>query len=236
MEKSYEEIFRVMEVVKPIVRPPVFRGSTAFLPGADKPVVSAAAADLVERALAPREGKLYVGAIAAATNVASALLLEPKIAEHIVVVWLGGHAPYWPHTREFNLAQDLHAARVLLEMQVPLILLPCHPVASHLITTVAELEKDLAPHSEIGSYLTNIVRQYEGNPTGWSKVIWDIAASAWLIDESWVVAGGAPSPVLRDDVSWEAGRDGRTIQIAQQVKRDAIFGDFFAKARRGPGK
>lgn len=234
MEKSYEEIFRVMEKVKPAETPPVFRGSTVFLPGATKAVESAAAIDLVERAMAPREGKLYVGAIAAATNVASALLLEPKIAERIVVVWLGGHAPSWTHTREFNLAQDLHAARVLLDHEVPLVLVPCYPVASHLITTVAELEQNLAPHSELGKYLTDIVRAYAGNPSGWSKIIWDIAVSAWMIDESWTTTGEAPSPVLRDDITWEEGRDRRRIQIAHWVKRDEIFADFFAKARANP--
>ncbi|MEI9999839.1 MAG: hypothetical protein WDO13_12120 [Verrucomicrobiota bacterium] len=79
------------------------------------------------------------------TNVASALLLEPRIAENIVVVWLGGNAPYWPHTREFNLEQDIHASRVLLDSGVPLVFLPCYPVTSHLITTVAELETATCP-------------------------------------------------------------------------------------------
>jgi inosine-uridine nucleoside N-ribohydrolase len=233
MEKSYEEIVRLIEVAKPEVKPPVLRGSSTFLPAANTPVESEAAADLVQRALAPRDGKLYVAAIAAATNIASALLIEPKIAERIVITWLGGHAPYWPDTGEFNLAQDLHAARVLLDMDVPLVLLPCLPVASHLITTVAELERDLEPHSKLGAYLTNIVRDYEGNPPGWSKVIWDIAATAWLLDESWVPTEEASSPVLRDDVRWEAGDNRRLIQIARQVQRDDIFADFFAKARRG---
>ena len=232
MERSYEEILRVLDLVDPESRPPVFRGATAYLPTVNTPVQSSAAEDLVERALALEEDEtLYVVGIAAATNIASALLLAPEIAEKITVVWLGGHAPYWPDTREFNLQQDPWAARVLLEAKVPLVLLPCYPVTSHLITTVAELEDQLAPHSELGRYLTDIVRDYCGNPAAWSKNIWDIAASAWIINPDWVTVDTLPAPELKRNLTWNLQPQRRLIQIARTVNRDGIFGDFFAKAR-----
>lgn len=234
MEKSYQEIHHLLDLMQPEQLPRTYRGSTRYLPNARMPVSSEAASDLIERALAPRVEKLHVLAIAAATNVASALLMEPKIADRIIVTWLGGHGPRCGDTREFNLEQDMHAARVLLDTKVPLILLPCFPVTSHIVTTVAELEAHLEPHSKLGAYLTNIVRSYAGNSPGWSKVIWDIAASAWMINRDWVRTERLPSPLLRDDLTWEnpvpAGR--RVIEIAYQVRRDAIFGDFFAKAHR----
>jgi purine nucleosidase len=195
-------------------------------------VESEAAADLVQRAKAVPGEKLYVLATGAPTNVASALLLDPEIAENIVVVWLGGHAPYWPHTREFNLEQDVSASRVLLDSNVPLVLLPCFPVTSHLITTVAELEQQLAPYSKLGAYLTDIVRNYHGNPPGWSKHIWDISASAWMINADWVKTDEKPSPILKDDLTWELDANRRRILIAREVDRDAIFTDFFAKAAK----
>ena len=236
MERSYEEILRVLELVPTPQPPQVLRGSTQFMPGATQPVESPAALDLVRRAMTVQDEKLYVLAIAAPTNVASALLLEPRIAEKIVVVWLGGNAPYWPHTKEFNLEQDIHASRVLLDVNVPLVLLPCYPVTSHLITTVAELEQQLAPYSKLGAYLTDIVRTYKGNPPGWSKNVWDISASAWMINADWVKTDEQPSPVLQDDFTWRSEPGRRRIQIARQLDRDAIFADFFAKAaktRRG---
>ena len=232
MERSYEEIHRVLELVDPEKRPDVFRGSTRYLPTVNTPVRSDAVNDLVQRALSVGEGEtLYVVAIAAATNVASALLTAPEIADKITIIWLGGHAPYWPHTREFNLQQDPYAARVLLDANNSLVLVPCHPVASHLITTVAELEDQLAPHSKLGRYLTDIVRNYEGNPPAWSKIIWDIAASAWMINPSWVKTDEMPAPMLKKDLTWELQSHRRSIQIAREVNRDAIFADFFAKAR-----
>jgi inosine-uridine nucleoside N-ribohydrolase len=231
MEKSFAEIHRVLDLMTPKAPPSVYRGSKDFLRGAAVPEASDAVDDLVRRALSAGEGKLHVAGIAAATNIASALLVEPKIAEHIVIVWLGGHASYWPTTREFNLKQDIHAVRVLLDAEVPFIRIPCLPVASHLITTVAELERELAPHSRLGKYLTEIVRSYAGNPSGWSKVIWDIAASAYLINSGWFSADELPCPALRDDMVWDKTREGRMVREARSVDRNAIFADFFAKAR-----
>lgn len=232
MEKSHEEIFRVLDAVEPRVRPPVFKGSTRFMRDPQDVVESATVSDLVERAMNAAE-TLYVLAIGAPTNVASALIAEPRIAEKIVVVWLGGHSPQWPNANEFNLRQDIHASRILLEAKAPLVLLPCNPVASHLITTVSELETHLAPFSKLGAYLTKCVADYEGNPIGWSKQIWDIAVSAWAIHGPWVTTCRAPSPILRDDLTWDLSEMGRrpTIEIAYKLHRDPIFADFFRKAQ-----
>jgi inosine-uridine nucleoside N-ribohydrolase len=236
MEKSYEEILRIYELVDPKPVPPTFRGSRQFMSAPDVPVESEAAHDLVKRAMASGSEKLNVVAIAAATNVASALLIEPRIAEKIKLIWLGGHAPFLHDTREFNLEQDLHAARVLLDSPVPLVLLPCFPVCSHLKTTVPELEALLAPQSRLGAYLTDIVREHGPKVPAWSKVIWDIGATAWLVNPDWVQTIRVPSPVLRDDVTWElptpAGR--REIDMAFLVHRDEIFADFFEKAGKLP--
>jgi purine nucleosidase len=234
MEKSFAEIHRVIDLVNPGTPPPVYYGSRGFLSGSTIPQQSDMVEDLVGRAMATSGEKLYVAGIAAATNIASALLVEPRIAEHIVVIWLGGHASYWPCTREFNLKQDLHAARILLESNVPLVRLPCLPVTSHMITTVPELERELAPHSRLGSYLTEIVRGYAGSPSGWSKVIWDIAVSAWVINSDWFSVDDIPYTKLRDDMVWDKTdvSDKRIIREVRSMDRNAIFADFFAKAKK----
>ncbi len=235
MERSFQEIHHVLNLIEPQQTPCVCRGSNAFLPGPKTPVESEAAHDLVERAMKPGTGKLYVAGIAAATNIASAILIEPKIIDRIVVVWLGGHASYWHTTKEFNLKQDIHAARILFEAGMPLIRLPCNPVASHIITSVAELREQLAPFSKLGAYLTEIVHNYAGNPPGWSKVIWDIAVSAWVINSAWVTTMEVPSPILLDKMTWgpqDGERKRHAIQEALSVDRNAIFADFFAKAKK----
>jgi purine nucleosidase len=232
MEKSYDEIHRVLELVPGAVRPRVCHGSRSFLADARLPVESDAAHDLVERAMRPGADRLYVAGIAAATNIASALLMEPRIAERIVVVWLGGHAAYWPTAREFNLKQDLHAARILFDSGVPLVRLPCEPVVSHLSVSVAELAEAIEPYSRLGAFLTARVREFAGNPLGWSKVIWDIAASARVIQPNWIPTRQVPSPILQNSMDWGAPESVRhLVEEAISVNRNAIFADFFAKAK-----
>ena len=74
-----------------------YRGSRTFLSDKETPVPSDAATDMIERAMAATpEDPLYVVAVGAITNVASAILMEPEIIKRIVVIWLGGNPLYWP--------------------------------------------------------------------------------------------------------------------------------------------
>lgn len=233
MAKSHAEIVRLLELMGRggDAGPPVLEGSRAFLPAADEPVSSEAADDLIARARAATDGPLYVVAIGAITNVASALLQAPDLVDRIVVVWLGGHAPWWRDTREFNLAQDAHAARVVFDSGVPLVRLPCMGVVSHLATTVPELEHHLRGRNPLCDDLVDIVAAYNaaGAPA-WSKPLWDIAAVAWLVQPTWVYTEISPSPLLLDDMRWGPEDPARHIvRVATELYRDAIFADVFTK-------
>lgn len=94
MEKSYQEILKLLGLAGcQGLRDVVFRGSASYLPDEGTPVPSPAAEDLARRAMGySPEAPLYVVAIGALTNIASALLLEPAIAQRITLVWLGGNA------------------------------------------------------------------------------------------------------------------------------------------------
>lgn len=235
MEKSYEEILRLLKLMKMSSDGWVYRGSTAYLDGSLQPQESAAARNLVERALASSvDDPLYVVAIGAITNVASAILMEPKIIERIVVVWLGGHALYWPHTREFNLAQDVPAARVVFDCGVPLVQIPCMGVTTHLHTTIPELEAHVSGYSALGDYLVDIVKGYHKDHFGWSKVIWDVATIAYLIDSTWTPTDLVHSPVLTDQVTWSVDHSRHFIRSANYIHRDPIFRDLFTKLKSAP--
>ena len=112
MERSYQEILNLLHLSR--MERPVYRGSRGYLPAAKTPVDSPAAADLCHRAMGySPEKPLYVAAIGAITNVASALLMQPEIADRIVVIWLGGNALHWHDNQEFNIRQGVAAARVV---------------------------------------------------------------------------------------------------------------------------
>ncbi len=234
MEKSYQEILRLLEQLDVSPENFVFRGSDRYLPDAAHPVESAAARDLVAKAMARSESDdpLYVVAIGAITNVASAILMEPEIIRRIVVVWLGGHAFHWPDTREFNLWQDVPAARVIFDCGVPVVQLPCMGVVSHLHTTVAEIERYVAGRGAIGDYLAETVKGYHKDHFGWSKVIWDIAAIAYLLDASWTPSHLVHSPIVTDQGTWSFDNGRHFIRSAFYVHRDAIFRDLFTKLKK----
>jgi purine nucleosidase len=231
MEKSYLEILQLLDRLDVSPENRVFRGSTQYLPDWEHPVESDAAFDLIAKAMERDKGEdpLYVAAIGAITNVASAILLEPDIITRIVIVWLGGHALHWPDTREFNLWQDPPASRVILDSGVPLVQLPVMGVTSHLHTTVAEIERYVQGQGAIGDYLAETVKSYHQDHFAWSKVIWDIAAIAFLLDETWTPSNLVPSPILTDQGTWSFDHSRHLIRSAHHVNRDPIFRDLFTK-------
>jgi inosine-uridine nucleoside N-ribohydrolase len=237
MERSYEEILRLLDKMAWPAEGLVYRGSTAYLDKSRQPQQSEAVQDLINRALASPPGDpLYVVAIGAITNVASAILLEPSIVERIVVVWLGGHALYWPHTVEFNLKQDVSAAQTVFDCGVPLVLVPCLPITSHLATTVSELEAYVAGRGAIGDYLVDIVKGYHEDHQGWSKPLWDVSTIAYLVNPAWVPTALVHSPILTDNVTWSVDHARHLIRCATYIHRDPIFRDLFAKLAAASGR
>ena len=230
MELSYDEILRLLEKVKFQKDNFVFKGSKKYVGFEKKPVNSPAADNIIESALkCSDKNPLYVIAIGAISNVASALLKEPKIIDKIVVVWLGGNALYWPQNEEFNLKQDVGGAQVLFDSGVSLVMVPCKGVTSHLISTVPEIEKYIESQGAIGKFLAMRFKEYNDNHKGWSKEIWDMAAVGFVINDKWAPTNIIPSPILLDDMKWKIDSNRHPIKIVYEIKRDAILKDFITK-------
>ena len=81
MEKSYEEILRLLSRLDVSPDNFAYRGAADFLANYAQPQDSPAVRDLIARAMASDDDPLYVVAIGAITNVASAILIEPKIRQ-----------------------------------------------------------------------------------------------------------------------------------------------------------
>ncbi|MBS4200533.1 nucleoside hydrolase [Bacillus sp. FJAT-49732] len=237
MEKSYDEILRILKRLNISSESFVYKGSRGFLENYSNPYHSEAALDLVERAMKSSEDDpLYVIAIGALTNIASAILIEPKIIERIVVVWLGGHALNWEDTKEFNLQQDVKSAQLVLDCGVPLVLIPVMGVTSHLHTTLSEIKNFVAGKGEIGDFLAKRFEEYHDDHYAYSKVIWDISAIAYLINNESIPTQLVHSPILTDQVTWSFNSSRHFIRYAHYVHRDVIFKDMFLKLARGAEK
>lgn len=250
MEQSYDEIGQLLDRLGLSTENFAYRGSNDFLQSRNKPIHSEAVDDLIARAMAaPDDDPLTVVAIGALTNIASAILIEPKIIEKIVVVWLGGNALHWPHTVEFNLAGDVTAARVVYDCGVPLVMLPCAGVTTHLRTTVPEIEKYVLGKGAIGDFLAQRFMEYSDNHFGWSKEIWDVIAVAYLINPDWAPSYIVPSPIIAQRDSSDVGLAGdpnwgnghlvwatdpsrHPIRYMHHLERDPIMRDMFTKLDR----
>ncbi|MFD2613915.1 nucleoside hydrolase [Paenibacillus gansuensis] len=230
MEKSYRELSKILSLMESEV--PSYRGSDRYLPGPDTPVDSEAARNLVERArTASPEEPLYVLAIGAITNVASAILLDPSIIRNIVVVWLGGHSLESRDTKEFNLYQDLHASRLVLDCGVPLVLIPCGGVTTHLTTTLSEVRDYVKGQGKIGDYLYETYKACREDHFGASRVIWDMTTVAYVVEESWTPSTLQHSPRISEDFRWIPDRSRHLIRYVEFISRDDVFRDFFGKLR-----
>ena len=232
LDESDAEIHRLLERLGVDGSGRVHRGADRFLSDDVGSVNNAASDDLLRRAMEPREGPLWVVAIGALTNIASALNSAPYIAGRIVIVWLGGQPQHREDAREFNLYQDPVAARTVFASGAPLVHIPCYGAASHLLTTTAELDAYVRPQGAIGEYLSDMFRDHNEQYPGRSKEIWDLSATGYVMSPSWVPTRRVRRPMLSDEMKWVAPPDDAPLAAfaeAHYVRRDPIFNDLFTK-------
>jgi len=243
MELSYHEARKVYELVGMDPAGAVFRGTPGYLPGPDRPFRSEAVEHLIERAMADDERPLYLAAIGAVTNIASALLLEPRIRERIVVVWTSSYPSWSPLSNRpsLNLVQDLAASRLLFDSGEPLVYLPGFYIGAQLSISLPEMERFVRDRGRIGEYLFHL---YTHNPIHRQRgivdqadrtwVIWDLICFAWLMEPDWVPSRLEAAPVLDDVLHW-AHPDGRHLmREGTGIDRDAIFRDLYRTLQRAP--
>ena len=239
MEKSYQEILKLLELAEADdLKSSVYRGSDSFMADEKTPVISDAATYLAELAkeYCP-EHPLYIVAIGAITNVASALLMNPDMKENTVIVWLGGHGVHLDHTREFNMYQDVAAARIVFGCGVPLVQLPCGGIVDHFVTSRYELEHWLLGKNKLCNYLVqNTIEEAESYAKGrpWTRVIWDVTAVAWLLnnDRKFMTDCLIHSPIPEYDDHYGFDNRRHFIKYVSSIKRDALFADLFEKLSR----
>ena len=233
MEKSYNEILKLLSLLGENVD--VFKGSERYLDNENTPVISSAAQDLAERVknYSP-QNPLYIVAIGAITNIASAILLNPEVTENAVVIWLGGHALHYHNTKEFNMFQDVAAARVVMQSGVPFVQLPCMGVVSQFTVSKPELEFWLQGKNDLADYLAeNTIKAAESYAKGnaWTRVIWDVTAVAWLLNDSerFMESRIIPTPIPTYDNFYATDYNGNPMRYVYNIKRDNLMTDLFRK-------
>ena len=237
MEKSYDEILKLLKLArKEEMSNIVYKGSPEYLVDEKTPQDSPAARFLAELSnnYSP-ERPLYIAAIGAITNVASAFLMNPKMAENCVVVWLGGNdlSSVW-EASEFNMMQDIAAARVIIGSGVPYVMLPCMGVVNVFATGRWELEHFLSGKGPLCDYLAkNTIEEAERISAweAWSRPIWDVTAIAWLVDEGnlFMLDRKLPRFMPDYDKKYVFGDEAPEFTYVYHIYRDALFTDLFRR-------
>ncbi len=231
MELSHDEVHRLLDLLDGAVpHPPVLRGVRDYVGLAHQPQPAEAVDDLIARARASSPtDPLYVFAIAAISNIASAILKAPDIVDRIVVIFLGTNAPEWPDQNEFNSRQDVGGVQILFRSGVPLVLVPCNGVTSHLMSTVPEIERWVEPQGRIGAFLAQRFKDYATDHKAWSKEIWDLAPFAFAFDPDWTPSRIVATPTLTDENVMLPGSETHPMRYVYRVRRDPILKDFITR-------
>lgn len=235
MKMSYEEILKVLSFAQRTdLNEFVFKGSREYLKDEVTPVDSPAADYMARLAdnYSP-EKPLYIVGIGAYTNIASAILKNPKMKENCVFVILGGHATFVTSpVGEFNMRQDIAAARIIFNSGAPLVHIPSGGVSDRFCTSKYELEHWLKGKNQLCDYLCeNTVTQVDagrGADYPWTKVIWDVVPIGWFLncDSRFMGCRLVHAIVPQYDYYYSTDAKRPIITYVYRVARDPLFYDL----------
>lgn len=218
IERSYEEIHRVLTKAGQAGRFPVLRGSEPFT-FRDRAPDSEGVRFIIERALqATPEMPLWLVMLGPATNGVAALMLEPKIADRLVLFWHG--RTQWPaRCWNYNVFNDIKAARLLFDQLSRLILFD---TGTHLTISYEETAKRFAPLGSLGGYL-HAIRNKQANFLRPDKSMFDLGDIAALVAPEIVRWEQTEAPAVDQDLRYNFGRKNGLITRIYHVERDQSF-------------
>jgi purine nucleosidase len=249
-ENARDRAVEVLKLLKQDHRVHAYAGSNVALADAHTPYHSAGAEAIVAEAMRDDPRPLYVTFGAGLTELASAYLIEPRIAEHLTAVWIGG--PEYPGLAvpppdasgiEYNLNIDLPAAQIVFDSPIPLWQVP-RDVYRQCLVSMTELLARVNSAGKLGSYLYEHVFD-----------IFTLAASAGLNLGETYILGDSPlvlltalqssfqpdpsssryvtrfAPHINADGSYTQRDSGKQIRVYTEVDVRLMFDDLFLKLR-----
>ena len=239
MEISYQEGKKILSLAQ-IDDVPLLRGSVMELQSDKKEDLpeSEGADFIIQQAKKEDDRPLYVALLGCLTDLAIAYIKEPSIADKVIALWIGGGA-YPEGGQEFNLMQDVLAARVLFDSPMEIWQIPVNVYAS-MEFSLSELVEKIAPCGEIGAYLCEEMLAFNEKqkdspgdfPHGeiWSigdnptvSVLLQNATLKWYHMEH--------APYINDDCTYTARTDSKLIRVYDQVDVRLTLSDLFSKLR-----
>lgn len=224
-DKSAELIRRLK-----VASPPVVAGAEGPLAAGRAP--GAAAQAIVAEAMRDDPLPLTYTCGGPLTNLAEALMLEPRIASRMKLAWIGGGA--WPAGGwEYNLAMDAEAARLVIERSAMPIWQVPQPAYRQMVWSLAEMQADMRPISPFSRWLYD---QFTNPPDfvdlggGWPMGDSPLVLITALNMESSTIREVTARRIL-PDLTYGAEIPGRPVSLFERVDARLIHADFLARLR-----
>lgn len=181
-----------------------------------------------------RDRRLTVLTIGAATDVASAILEDPSIAERIRVVAMG-FRNLTEGGKEYNVENDPKAWQVILDSDVPVAIGAGDVCQRDLALTFNNARKLISGHGTVGAWLWDeyqawyfrFVKPLRVDDFSKPWVIWDTVVLAYV--EGMTTQKAIPRPRLSDNLSFEQVKTDRTIIWVTSIDASRMWADFVAK-------
>lgn len=236
-KESVNEINKVLTLMDLLDVYPVFEGSQVPMENEETPLISQGVKFIIEEAMREDPHPLYIACQGAITDLASAILIEPKICKRMTAIWIGG-GEYPLGGAEFNLMQDIAAANVVMKSDMPLWQIPIN-VYKQMSVSLSELQLYVEPHGEIGKYLFEQMVAYNmkcANQSHWPHgEIWGLGDSPTigvLLEESEktdIYEVLAAPCISYETMQYTYERKNREIRVYKKVNDRLTIQDFFAK-------
>ena len=221
------ELIRRLKIAPP---PPVVAGAEGPIAAGRAPGPAAQA--IVAEAMRDDPLPLTYTCGGPLTNLAEALMLEPRIATRMKLAWIGGGA--WPAGGwEYNLAMDAEAARQVIERSaMPMWQVP-QPAYRQMVWSLAEMQADMRPISPFSRWLYD---QFTNPPDfvdlggGWPMGDSPLVLITALNVESSIIRE-VTARRIQPDLTYGAQIPGRTISLFERVDARLIHADFLARLK-----
>ncbi len=236
MQRSYDEIQHLLSLMQLVEAPKVLRGASGPIPDEHSPKPSAGADAIIAEAMRDDACPLYCLFLGPITDLATAILQEPRIVGRLTAVWTGGgRYPDGGRIREFNMGNDIDAANVVFGSGIDLWQVPM-PTYARARVSIAELAVKVRPYGQIGEYLFDQLVDFNSSrddggwwPHGESWALGDSVLIALLLDDMWMHYHHERAPIVTPDMHYAERPGGGLVRVYDDLDARFILEDMYAK-------
>ena len=230
MQESHDETVKLLRLMGLEGDVHVADGASGAIADESTPVDSPGAQLIIAEAMQDDPKPLYIAFYGPLTDMASALLLEPRIAERNVrVIWIGG-GPWPSGGGEYNLSNDIHAANVVMKSRVELWQVPRSTYRT-MSVGYAELIEKIYPQGAIGKYLVEQLLEHNAatRPEMEYRSLGDSPCIGIILDPECGRWSWRPAPTFDAQMHYVHSGRYRPIRVYEDVNTRFIHEDLFAK-------